>query len=57
MDYELLGFGGRTAIKRECEKRGWKAKLPGLVPFNSHEWPWKTNASKGSGPSSFDDIK
>lgn len=56
MDYELLGFGGRHAIEAEMTKLGKKAVLPPLVPFNSHEWPWKIDPSKGSGPRSFDDL-
>jgi len=56
MDYELLGFGGRAAIQADMEKAGKKALLPPLVPFNSNEWPWKTDASKGSGARSFDDL-
>lgn len=56
MDYELLGFGGRAAIETEMTKLGKKAVLPPLVPFNSTEWPWKTDPSKGSGPRSFDDL-
>ena len=56
MDYELLGFGGRDAIESEMAKIGKKAILPPLVPFNSTEWPWKTDPSKGTGPKSFDDL-
>jgi hypothetical protein len=56
MDYELLGFGGRNAIETEMVKLGRKAVLPPLVPFNSTEWPWKNDPSKGSGPKSFDDL-
>jgi hypothetical protein len=56
MDYEILGFGGRDAIESEMAKVGKKAILPPLVPFNSTEWPWKTDPSKGTGPKSFDDL-
>jgi len=56
MDYELLGGGGRKAIEAEAAKRGLKAILPSLVPFNSHEWPWKTDPSSGTGPASLEDI-
>jgi hypothetical protein len=56
MDYELLGWGGRSAIESEMAKRGEKAVLPPLVPINSTEWPWKTDVTKGSGPKSFDDL-
>jgi hypothetical protein len=57
MDYELLGGGGRKAIIAEMEKRGMKANLPPLVPFNSTEIPWKDNPASGTGPSSLDEIK
>ncbi len=56
MDYELLAWGGRAAIKSEMAKRGEKAVLPPLVPLNSTEWPSKTDVTKGSGPKSFDDL-
>lgn len=56
MDYELLGGGGRKAIIAEAEKRGWKAILPPLVPFNSHAWPWKTDPTTGSGPATLEEI-
>jgi len=50
MDSELLGGGGRAAIQAEAAKRGLKAILPPLVPFNSTEWPWKINPASGTGP-------
>lgn len=50
MDYELLGNGGREAIEAEAAKRGVKALLPPLVPFNSTEWPWKIDPASGTGP-------
>jgi hypothetical protein len=56
MDYELLGWGGRTAIESEMARLGRTAALPPLVPINSTEWPWKTDVTKGSGPKSFDDL-
>jgi hypothetical protein len=56
MDFELLGFGGRAAIEKEMAKLGQKAILPPLVPFNSTEWPWKTDPRGGKGPGSFDDL-
>jgi hypothetical protein len=57
MDFELLGGGGRKAIEAEAAKRGLKAVLPPLVPFNSHEWPWKIDPTSGTGPASMDDIQ
>ncbi|HEY9731964.1 MAG TPA: hypothetical protein V6C89_08630 [Drouetiella sp.] len=56
MDYELLGGGGRKAIEVEANKRGKKAILPPLVPYNSNAWPWKTDPSTGSGPALLEDI-
>lgn len=56
MDYELLGGGGRKAIIAEAAKRGQKAILPPLVPFNSHAWPWRTDVTTGSGPASLADV-
>jgi hypothetical protein len=57
MDYELLGSGGRRAIEAEAAKRGVKAILPPLVPFNSHEWPWKIDPDSGTGPSTLEEVK
>jgi hypothetical protein len=56
MDYELLGGGGRTAIAAEAAKRGTKALLPPLVPYNSTAWPWKTDPATGSGAALMEDI-
>lgn len=56
MDFELLGFGGRAAIESEMKKLGQTALLPPLVPFNSTEWPMKTDPASGTGPASFDDL-
>ncbi len=41
-----------TVIAEECEKLGLKPLLPPLAPFHSQEWPWRTDASQGSGPKS-----
>jgi len=57
MDYELLGGGGRKAIEAEAAKRGLKAILPPLVPYNSTEWPWKINPASGTGPGRMEDIQ
>lgn len=56
MDFELLGSGGRRAIEAEAAKRGLKAVLPPLVPFNSTEWPWKINPASGTGPARMEDV-
>ena len=57
MDYELLGSGARRAIEAEAAKRGLKAVLPPLVPYNSNEWPWKINPASGTGPATMEDVK
>lgn len=57
MDYELLGSSARRAIEAEAAKRGVKAILPPLVPFNSHEWPWKTDPKSGTGPATMEQIQ
>jgi hypothetical protein len=57
MDVELLGGGGRQAIEHEMNKRGLKALLPTLAPFRSNDWPWKTDPTKGMGPSALEEIK
>jgi hypothetical protein len=56
MDVELLGGGGRGAIEREMASRGKEALLPTLAPFRSNDWPWKTDPSKGTGPSRLEDA-
>jgi hypothetical protein len=57
MDAELLGSGGRKAIEAEMAKRNMKAILPTMAPYNSTQWPWKTDPTKGSGPASFEETK
>lgn len=56
MDYELLGTGGRHAIEAEAAKRGQKAILPPLVPFNSNQWPMRIDPKSGSGPSTLEEL-
>jgi hypothetical protein len=56
MDVELLGGGGRAAIKREMANRGLEAVLPSLAPFRSNDWPWKTDPTKGRGPAQLEDA-
>lgn len=43
MDYELLGGGARRAVIEQCKKRGMTPILPTMSPFNSTEWPWRTD--------------
>ncbi len=56
MDAELLGSGGRKAIEKEATKRGMKPLLPPLAPFYCNDWPWKTDPTKGKGPSTLEEI-
>jgi hypothetical protein len=56
MDTELLGSGGRKAIEHEMIKRGLPPLLPPLAPFRSHDWPWKTDPTKGTGPATLEEI-
>jgi hypothetical protein len=39
-----------TVIAEECARLGLKPLIPPLAPFHSHQWPWRTDASEGSGP-------
>jgi hypothetical protein len=57
MDAELLGGGGRKYIAEEATKRGMTPLLPPAAPFYSNEWPWKTDAKKGRGPKSLEEVK
>jgi hypothetical protein len=57
MDVELLGGGGRKAIEQEMTKRGMQPLLPTLAPFRSTDWPWKTDPTKGKGPSTLEEVK
>lgn len=57
MDAELIGGGARKAIIEETTKRGIKPVIPPLARFKSNAWPWATDPSTGTGPSTLDDIK
>jgi hypothetical protein len=57
MDFELLGGGARRAIEAQCKKRNMTPILPPLVPFNSTEWPWRTNPKSGTGPATLEETK
>jgi hypothetical protein len=56
MDAELLGGGGRKAVEHEMRKRGLPPLLPTRAPFLSHDWPWKTDPTKGKGPAALEEI-
>ncbi|MGE3807432.1 MAG: hypothetical protein AB7K24_22435 [Gemmataceae bacterium] len=57
MDYELLGSGARRAIQEQCQARGMKPILPTMSPFNSTEWPWRTDPRSGTGPATLEEVK
>lgn len=57
MDVELLGGGARGAIVKEATRRGMTPLMPTLAPFRSNDWPWKTDPSKGTGPSTLEEVK
>lgn len=56
MDFELLGGSARRVIEEEAAKRGLKAILPPLVPYNSHEWPWRIDPKSGTGPATMEEA-
>jgi hypothetical protein len=44
-------FSGRKAITEAAKKLGFTPLMPPLAPFHSQEWPWRTSAKDGEGPS------
>jgi hypothetical protein len=57
MDAELLGGGGRKAIEAEMAKRNMKAILPPMAPYNSTQWPWRTDVKSGTGPATMEEVR
>lgn len=57
MDFELLGGSARKVIEAEAAAHGVHPILPPLVPYNSHEWPMRTDPKSGSGPALMEDVK
>jgi hypothetical protein len=55
-DVELLGDGARAAIEREMASRGQEPLLPPLAPFRHNDWPWATDAAKGTGPARLEEA-
>ena len=47
-------FSGRKAIVEKAEALGFTPLMPPLAPFHSQEWPWRTAAKDGEGPSTLD---
>lgn len=56
MDAELLGSGARKVIEQEAGRRGMTPVLPPLAPFYSNDWPWRTDPTKGKGPSTLEEA-
>lgn len=56
MDAELLGDAARHAVEADATKKGKKALLPSLAPFDTHQWPWPTNPKSGPGPKEMKEI-
>ena len=56
MDAELVGEAARHAIEADATKKGKKALLPKLAPFNTHQWPWPTDPKSGTGPAEMSEI-
>ena len=57
MDAELLGGGGRKAIEAEMTRRNMTPVLPSVAPFNSTQWPWRTDPKSGTGPTSLEETR
>lgn len=56
MDAELLGEAARHAVEADATKKGKKALLPKLAPFDTHAWPWPTKPKSGPGPAEMSEI-
>lgn len=57
MDFELLGGSARKVIEAEAQEHGTKARLPPLVPYTTHEWPWKIDPKSGTGPALMEEVQ
>jgi len=57
MDAELLGGAARHAVDVDASKKGKKALLPTMAPFDTHQWPWPENPASGPGPDELQEIK
>jgi hypothetical protein len=56
MDAEVLGGGARKVIEQEANRRGMTPLLRPLTPFHSSDWPWKTDPTKGQGPTTLEEA-
>lgn len=56
MDAELVGEAAQYAIEADAAKKGKKALLPKIAPFDTHQWPWPTDPKSGPGPGKMSDI-
>jgi len=34
-----------------------KATLPPMAPYNSTQWPWRTDVKSGTGPATMEEVK
>lgn len=56
MDFELLGGSARKIVESEDAAHGVTPVLPPLVPYDTHEWPWKIDPHSGTGPGLMEEI-
>lgn len=57
MDAELLGGAARHAVEVDAARKGKKALLPTVAPFDTHAWPWPDDPTSGPGPDQLQEIK
>jgi hypothetical protein len=50
-------FSGRDKVVEEARARGLEPLMPPLAPFNSQEWPWRTDATQGEGPKTLAEVQ
>jgi len=48
---------GHARIQDEAEQRGMEPLMPPLAPFDSQEWPWRTQEADGEGPKTLAEIE
>ncbi|MFJ8045999.1 hypothetical protein ACIRBX_36355 [Kitasatospora sp. NPDC096147] len=57
MDVELMGDATRSALRREMARRGRKAVLPATAPYDTRQWPWATDPTSGTAPSTLGSLR